>query len=128
MYQEGEISICRCSKCDGEFPVFTFVADTDMVTSGCVALSGKNNSIIITMCNPNESVKAIESRVGLNHKVVEVSYENNNVGKIGTFQEFRKNYKPATPLYRCINCGSIAKVVKHETKKQFTTYGNIAVV
>ncbi|UPR24859.1 hypothetical protein ITG08_13215 [Vibrio cyclitrophicus] len=128
MYQEGEISICICSKCHGEFPVYTFVGDTDMVTSGCVALSGENNSIILTMRNSNESVEAIESRVGLNHKIVEVSYKNNNVGKIGTFQEFQKTYKPATQLYKCIKCGNMAKVVKHETKKQFTSYGNIAVV
>lgn len=60
MYQEGEISICECTKCGVNFPVFTFVADTDMVTTGCIALPGPHNNIALTMCGLDESIEAIE--------------------------------------------------------------------
>ncbi|UTW45414.1 hypothetical protein KFE80_00315 [bacterium SCSIO 12696] len=128
MYQEGEITISQCAKCGNKFPVFTFVADTDMVTAGCVALTGLSNSIVLTMCEPNEGIEAIEARVGSSHKVVRVTYKNTPTNNVGSFQEFLKNHKPATPIYTCIYCGGNAKAIKHETKEQFLRYGNIEVL
>ncbi len=128
MYQEGGITISECTKCGDKFPVFTFVADTDMVTTGCVALTGPSNSIVLTMCGPNESIEAIEARVGSNHKVVRASYEKELTNKVSSFQDFLKTYKPATPIYTCIHCGGNSTVIKHETKEQFLGYGNIMVL
>ncbi len=59
MYQSGEVSISECnSHVVKYFPCllkyFPFVADTDMVTNGCVALTGPDNSIILTMSGANK--------------------------------------------------------------------------
>jgi Zn ribbon nucleic-acid-binding protein len=128
MYQEGEISISECTKCGDIFPVFTFVADTDMVTNSCVALTGPSNSIVLTMCGSNDSVETIETKVGSGHKVVRASYRKEPTNKADSFQEFIKTYKPATPIYTCIHCGGNAKVIKQETKEQFLGCGNIEVL
>ena len=128
MYQEGEISISECTKCGDNFPVFTFVADTDMVTTGCVALTGPKNSIVLTMFGPDESIEAVEAKVGLSHKVVRASYEEEPTNKAESFQEFLKTYKPAKPIYTCIHCGGNAHVIKQETKELFLGYGNIKVL
>jgi hypothetical protein len=128
MYQEGEISINECSKCGGQFPVFTFVADTDMVTNGCIALTGQDNSIVLTMGGLNESYDDIEARVASNHKVVKIQFETESSNSNGSFQEFLKTYNPPTPTYTCIYCGGNAKTIKHETKEQFLSYGKIEVV
>ena len=128
MYQEGEISISECTKCGDEFPVFIFVADTDMVTTGCVALTGPSNSIVLAMCGPEESIEAVETKVGSSHRVVRATYEKQPTNKAGSFQEFLKTYKPATPIYTCIHCGGNATVIRHETKEQFLGYGSIEVL
>jgi hypothetical protein len=75
MYQEGEISIAQCSKCQESFPVFTFVADTDMITYGCVALTGIDKSIALTMQAANESNEQLESRAGSNYRIIRVKYQ-----------------------------------------------------
>ena len=63
MYQSGEISINECSKCREVFPVFILAANTDMVTNEPVALTGPNNSIILTMSKSGESMTAIENNI-----------------------------------------------------------------
>jgi hypothetical protein len=129
MYQEGEITIVQCKKCKESFPVFTFVADTDMVTIGCTSLSAKGDKIALTMQQPNETDSSIEARVGSGYKMVQVRYVGNSPSQKGmSFQDFRKNYKPATPIYSCINCYSDTEALKTETKEQFLTYGTIEVV
>ena len=128
MYQEGEISISECTKCGENFPVFIFVADTDMITTGCVALTGPSNSIVLTMRSPEESIEVIEAKVGSSHKVVRASYEKEPAKKASSFQAFLKTYKPAIPVYTCIHCGGNARLIRRETKSQFLSYGNIKVL
>lgn len=129
MYEEGEIQVAKCKKCGESFPVFIFVADTDMVTTGCVSLTGKGNKIVLTMQTASESGQETEVRVGLGYKMVQVRYLDEGPSAKGmSFQEFRKVYKPPTPIYSCISCGSDSEVIKTETKSQFLTYGNIEVV
>jgi hypothetical protein len=128
MYQSGEVSISECNKCGEVFPVFIFVADTDMVTNGCVALTGPDNSIVLTLIKPDESLTELENHIGLNHKVVHATYVNEPINKKASFQEFRKTYKPAKPIYTCISCGGESTVIKHQTKEQFLSYGKIQVI
>ncbi|WP_025565855.1 hypothetical protein [Psychromonas sp. SP041] len=128
MYQSGEVSISECNECGEVFPIFTFVADTDMVTNGCVALTGADNSIVLTMSRANESISDIENRIGSNHKIVRATYVNEPANNRVSFQEFRKTYKPAKPIYTCISCGGKSTVIKHQTKEQFLTYGKIQVI
>jgi hypothetical protein len=129
MYQEGDVRIVQCKKCKETFPVFTFVADTDMVTMGCISLSAKGNKIALTMQQSNEKDSNLEARVGFGYKIVAVRYEDKNPSAKGvSFQDFLKTYKPATSIYSCINCGSDSEFLKFETKEQFLTYGTIKVV
>ncbi len=128
MYQEGRVSIVKCKTCMDSFPVFTFVADTDMLTSGCVALSAKGNKIILTMQATNETDSEVENRIGSNYKMVPVRYLDNGPSPVGmSFQEFRKVYRPRKAVYSCLSCGSDSEIVKTETKEQFLTYGKIEV-
>ena len=129
MYQEGEIIISKCKKCRESFPVFSFVADTDMVTFGCVALTGKGNKIALTMQGANETDSETETRIGSEYKIVQVRYINEEFSAKGiSFQEFRKVYNPPIPIYSCIYCGADAETIKTETKDQFLAYGKIEVV
>lgn len=128
MYQEGQITIAKCRKCGNEFSVFTFVADTDMVTAGCVALSGPGNNIVLTEQDANESDSDIEARIGNGDGIVQVRYANSNQTPKGlSFQSFQKAHKPPVPIYSCINCGSDADEIKIETKEQFLAHGKIEV-
>ena len=108
MYQEGIIRTSKCEDCDQEFPVFIFVADTDMVTSGCISLTGLDKSIALTELGPNETEAEAEFRLGENYKGVEVRYDEHPAPKNLSFQEFRKTYNPLTPIYTCIYCGGEA--------------------
>jgi hypothetical protein len=129
MYQEGEVTIAQCQKCKETFPVFTFFADTDMVTIGCTSLTAKGNKIALTMQKPNEANSDIEARIGSGYKVILVRYDDKNLSNINmSFQTFLQKYKPAKPVYTCINCGSDSEAIKIETKEQFLTYGTIKVV
>ena len=128
MYQEGDITISECTECGERFPVFIFVADTDMVTTGCVALTGKSNDIILAIQGPEESLQDIEVRAGSNHKIVGATYEASAAAQTGSFQKYLKSYQPAVPTYTCVYCGGSAKVIKHETKEQFLNYGTIEVL
>ena len=127
MYQEGKIRISRCAECKEEFPVFIFVADTDMSTSGCIALTGLDKNIALTMYEPNETDADIETRLGNNYKSIEVRYVEHPAPKDLSFQEYQKVYRPPTPIYTCIYCGGDATEVKQETKEQFLSHGNIEV-
>ncbi len=128
MYQEGEITIAECSECKEAFPVFTFVADTDMVTSGCIALTSKDKKIALSMQSNNETQKEIESRVGSTFKIVAVRHESDKSNQGESFQQFLKTYKPAKAIYTCIYCGSSAYGMKTETKEQFLTHGELEVI
>ena len=66
MYEEGEITIAECSKCGESFPVFVFVADTDMVTVGCFAFTTVDKAIILAEQLPGESLSDTEARLGPN--------------------------------------------------------------
>ena len=127
MYQEGKVRISKCSECSEEFPVFIFVADTDMVTSGCVSLTGLDKTIALTMCEPDETEADIELRLGENYKKIDVRYVEHPVPNNLSFQEFQKVYKPTTPIYKCIYCGGDATEIKQETKEQFLSHGKIEV-
>ena len=113
MYQEGQIAIAKCKKCDEEFPVFTFVADTDMLTLGCVALTGPGNKIVIAKRSADEENSEIEARIGGGYKIVQVRYIDKGPSAKGiSFREFRKIYQPPVPIYSCINCGSDSDVIR----------------
>ena len=128
MYQEGQIAIAKCNKCGQTFPVFTFVANTDMVTTGCVALTGPGNKIVLAEQTENEVESEIEARIGSGYKIVKARFIDKGPSAKGmSFQEFRNVYKPPIPIYSCINCGDDSDVIKTETKEQFLVYGKIEV-
>jgi len=128
MYQEGEISIVECSKCGESFPDFTFVADSDMLTIDCVALTGKDKSIVLTKRGSDEGCTEIESRIGFDFSIVKVRHvKQPTIGGM-SFKKFRKQYKPPQAIYSCIYCGADSFVTKKETKEQFLSHGNIKVL
>lgn len=127
MHQEGEIEISQCQRCYEMFPVFTFVADTDMVTVGCVALTALGNQIALTEQRPDETIDELEARVGVGFKSVPVYYIDTLITPGLSFSEFRKRYKPPMPIYSCITCGGDSNVVRKESKKEFLCYGTIIV-
>ena len=129
MYTEGEVVIAKCTKCGETFPNFIFVGDTDMVTHSCIALTGQDKSLILTMWQPNEKRKDVEKRIGSNFKIAKVKYEKKPPLEKGTsFQSFLKTYKPPKATYSCIYCNSDSEVIKTETKEEFLSYGKIEVV
>lgn len=117
MYQEGEIAICECERCRETFPVFTFVADTDMVTSGCVALTAAGNRLLLTETLPNESISGVEERVGGGFRLVLVRYVKAPIQAGLSFQEFRLVYKAPDPIYSCIACGGDSTVTKKRDQR-----------
>jgi hypothetical protein len=128
MYQEGKISIVKCKSCGEEFAAFTFVAVTDMVTSGCVALTGYGFKIALTMQKGNERIEEIESRIGSGYKIVSVKFVKISIPDGLSFQEFSKLDNPYNAIYSCIRCGSDSYVIRTEEKEKFLTYGEIEVV
>ncbi len=128
MYQEGEIKIIKCESCGEVFPDFTFIADTDMTTEGCVSLTGQRNNIVLTEQRGDESIKEIESRIGSNCKVLNVRFIETKTPQGLSFQDFLKDNKPPTAVYSCIKCGSESLVIKQETKEQFLTHGELVVI
>ena len=122
------MTIARCGTCGESFPVFTFCADTDMLTVGCIALTAPGHRLALTMQRPNERLGEIEARVGRGYKVVGVRYVDSSPVAHGmSFQEFRKLYHPPEPVYRCISCSSDSSHERVETKEQFLTHGHIEV-
>jgi len=129
MYQDGDIDITECRKCNESFPVFIFSGDTDMITMGCIALTGLKKDIVLTQQKFSESKSEIESRIGSGYKKVDVRYADNSKAKAGMlFQEFRKADKPLTPIYTCIYCGADSIVKYHESKEQFLVHSEIKVI
>lgn len=123
MYEEGEITKAKCTSCGESFPVFTFIADTDMPTIGCLSFTTTSKSIILAQQLPGESLSTIEERIGPNVHHVFVRYKG-EVAPCGlSFQEFRKVYKPPTPIYRCIYCGGDALGTHTVSKEQFLACG-----
>ena len=127
MYQEGEIVISQCKRCDATFPVFIFVADTDMPITGCIALTAPGNRVLLTEQMPEESASEVEERVGEGFRSVPVRYIEHPVDPGLSFQEFRKRYKAPEPIYSCISCGGDSKVVEKKTKEDFLADGTIDV-
>ncbi len=127
MYQEGEIEISQCGNCHATFPVFVFVADTDMVTIDCIALTASENRVLLTEQMPEESVSDVEERVGEGFKVVTVRYIEYPVDPGLSFQEFRKRHKAPEPIYSCPSCGGDSQVIEKKTKEEFVENGTIEV-
>ena len=128
MYEEGEITIAECSECGESFPVFVFVADTDMVTVGCLAFTTVAKSIVLAEQLPGESPSSTAARLGPDVHSVSVRYEGEVAPRGLSFQEFRKVYKPATPIYQCIYCGGDSLGLSKMSKEQFLATGEIRVV
>ena len=128
MYEGGYISEVKCENCGESFPVFTFSADTDMVTHGCVALTGaQRKDIVLTMMRPDETSDDINRRVGGGYKVIDIEYDKVTNNATGSFQEFLKTYKPAKAIYKCIYCDGRGSSIKEESKEEFMAHGTIEV-
>lgn len=128
MYEGGYISEVKCEDCGRCFPVFTFMADTDMVTHGCVALTGtERQDLVLTTMRPNESIADINQRIGPGYKVVEVEYKQAQNKTTGRFQDFLKAYQFPKAIYKCIYCGGEGIAIKEESKEEFMTHGAIEV-
>lgn len=127
MYQEGELAISECQRCHETFPVFTFVADTDMATIGCVALTAPGHRVALTEQRSGETIAEVEERVGAGFRSVPVHYIDTSVKAGLSFQEFRKQYTPPVPIYSCIKCGGDSRVIRKESKEEFLGYGTIEV-
>ena len=127
MYQEGEISISQCERCHSTFPVFTFVADTDMPTIGCVALTAPGNRLLLTEQLPRETTSEVEARIGNGFRIVPVRFIKPQVCAGISFQEFRKRYRAPEPIYTCISCGGDSKIIEKKAKEEFLKIGSIEV-
>jgi hypothetical protein len=99
-----------------------------MVTHGCTALTGmQSKDIVLTMMRPGESDEDVERRIGHGYRVHKIEYKQTKANAIGSFQDFRKTYQPAKPIYKCIYCGGNCGVVKEESKEDFMAHGRIEV-
>jgi DNA-directed RNA polymerase subunit M/transcription elongation factor TFIIS len=128
MYQEGEIRVCECERCGERFPDFTFVADTDMVTIGCVSLTAPGHRVALTEQRPGESMVEVEERIGAGFRSVPVRFTTSSTSKTSlSFQQLRKQYKPPVPIFSCIKCGGDSHVIRNESKEEFLRYGTIEV-
>ena len=127
MFQEGKVAISQCENCNAIFPVFTFAADTDMVTTGCVALTAPGNRVLLTKLKPGEPISAVEERIGESFRLVSVRYFEHPVETGVSFQEFQKRYAPPEPIYSCISCGGDSRAIETKTKEDFLKSGTIEV-
>jgi hypothetical protein len=128
MYEGGYVTQVKCEDCSRSFPVFTFSADTDMVTNGCIALTGREHQdIVLTMMRPSESPEDVNRRIGLGYKVVEVEYKPAKNKTTSGFQDFLKSYQPPRVMYKCIYCEGTGAAIKEESKAEFMTHGTIQV-
>jgi hypothetical protein len=128
MYEGGYISEVKCGSCSETFPVFTFSADTDMLTHGCVALTGmQRKDIVLTMMQQGETTENIKLRIGLNYKIVAIRYEQIARETSCSFQDFLKTYRPLKATYSCIYCEGDCVEIFEESKEEFLTRGIIEV-
>lgn len=129
MYEGGDILEVKCEDCGQSFPAFTFTADTDMVTHGCVALTGtQRKDIVLTMMRPGETAEDINRRIGLSYKIVDIEREQARNKATASFQDFLKTYQPAKAIYKCIYCcNGHGMAIKGESKCEFMAHGTIEV-
>lgn len=128
MHDQGDITLVQCIKCRESFPVFVFSGETDMLTSGCAALTGAaEKDIVITYQAASESDVQLEQRIGNGYKVVAVFFEkqNSEATTSGSFQSFLKNYIPPKAVYQCIYCGSNTEIIGQESKEEFLLHGKL---
>ena len=96
-----------------------------MPTLGCVALTGLDKNIVLTLQSPQETESEIEDRIGANYKIVKVRYEQGITSRGISFQEFSKVYKPPTPIYTCIYCAGDSYLIRSEQKTEFLGHHKI---
>lgn len=125
----GYITKVRCRTCGEGFPVFTFSADTDMVTNGLVSLTRTDNKNIgIALALQGESWRLVQARVGAPYRVSQAAFTHQN-GKPGvSFQEFRKSYQLPVASYTCIFCAGVAEAVGTESVAEFESHSKIEVL
>ena len=129
MFSDGQVNHVQCEECGESFPVYIFVADTDMPILGWVALTGTTDKdIVLAQLSSTESEAALAKLIGPNYKHVKVSFQEQAAGPtIGNFQDFLKTYKPAKATYGCIYCGGHAFETRTESQQDFMVHGKIGV-
>jgi hypothetical protein len=129
MYEGGYITNVECTDCGESFPVFTFEADNDMVTAGCIALTGiEEKDIVLTTMAADETTEVVKQRIGHGYKVAKIEYQvPRSQPATGSFQDFLKIYKAPVPAYKCIFCGGKTIAGMREEKEEFLKHGTIEV-
>ena len=129
----GYISNLKCGACEREFPTFVFVADTDMATSGLMALTVlRSHDIILLQQRTPESAGDCESRISSRMReecrLVPLLRSRDRHVPSADFQEFRKNYVPPELYYRCIHCAGEAIAISKQTKEEFMRVHQITAI
>ena len=115
------------------FPTVTFIADTDMVTMGWVALTSTDiPEVVIAECVGEEltNPRLVEERANLTLSRRDLRYipirrvvDNNEALKDLPFSEFRKQYRPPTIYYADIYSDGEALVSAEIDTAAFLGFG-----
>ncbi len=129
----GYVTQARCAACAECFPVFTFSADTDMVTYGYISMTNlKTKDIGVVSAASGENYEALVARAsvafgpGFGFSAPLIKPANGNAGV--SFQEFLKSYQPPVVSYSCIFCSGVASAVGTETVPEFRSHSSVEVL
>ena len=129
----GYVTQVRCASCTEHFPVFTFSADTDMVTYGYISLTNlETKDIGVVSAASGENYQALVSRASVEFGpkfCFSAPLIKPAKGKAGvSFQEFLKSYEPPVISYSCIFCSGVASAVGIETVLEFRSHNSVEVL
>lgn len=133
---EGEVQHVQCEACSARFPTFVFSGDSDMATAGLeAATSVEPPLLVLGTLNPDElradyaeGRQQFADRMSrhLEQKVVALSvarWSPRSSANGISFQQFREEYQPPQPVYRCPKCGGDAAVAARQTPSAFIAQG-----
>ncbi|MDH7973416.1 hypothetical protein QH494_14595 [Sphingomonas sp. AR_OL41] len=133
---EGQVLTIRCTSCSSIFPTFVFSGDTDMATAGLeTATSLEPTSVALGELTADEFRAGYESGRTLFAERISRQYGADFValsvprwvqgpsGEGLSLEEFRKIFKPASPVYDCPRCGGEAPVISQQSPAEFLETG-----
>jgi hypothetical protein len=128
MFSDGQIKHVQCKGCGESFPVYVFVADTDMVTNGWVSFTGtEGKDIVLAELSAAEARTDLSGVMGPGYKHVKITFQEQTFTPDSErFQDFLKVYKPPIATYECIYCGGSASETCSESQQDFMAHGKIS--